>query len=346
MAARASKHLICVVIYIYHCIVLYHLVTALLRLILLMLWLCWTFCLAKNLLFAERSLLPICCLLLRTCLEMTRDIPSSQLRLELRNSTDSSWGFDESLSCSLLYLLCFAGFTSPKIVGWKENFKMKYLESDKVGWNWSPWKLHWDESDWLTDVLMMDGWRTPLQWLAQTRGQSTRMPVSISVYCDIHNFHAMPIPAAMLLGSAWLGREVAAIDGKSLSGCQEWGYVRIAQHSDIFWHIFWPFVTVTFAGSVLLLPLCGASTLYGHKDATIVGGLLRQLGCFVTRKYLATLPYFTSGSFRRSQLFLNHIFHDSRSQQLRLCQVNSEGSTHVKRPQAPTKARVSTAMCV
>ncbi len=32
-------------------------------------------------------------------------------------------------------------------------------------------------------------------------GQTTRMPVSFSVYCDIHKFHAMPIPAGMLLGN-------------------------------------------------------------------------------------------------------------------------------------------------
>jgi hypothetical protein len=44
----------------------------------------------------------------------------------------------------------------------------------------------------------------------------------------------MPIPAAMLLGSAWLGREVAAIDGKSYQDARNEDMSGSPSHSDIF----------------------------------------------------------------------------------------------------------------
>ena len=121
-----------------------------------------------------------------------------------------------------------------KLLGEKKTSRLEYLESDKVGWNWSPWQLHWDESDWLTDVLMMDGWRTPLQWLAQTRGQSTRMPVSISVYCDIHKF---PCYANSSCHVARLGMARQRSSGnwrEKLSG-----YYHILTYSDIYSDHLW-----------------------------------------------------------------------------------------------------------
>lgn len=56
------------------------------------------------------------------------------------------------------------------------------------------------------------------------------MPVSISVYCDIHKFPCYAISSCHV---ARLGREVAAMDGKSYQDARNEqdmsGYVRIAQ---------------------------------------------------------------------------------------------------------------------
>ena len=105
---------------------------------------------------------------------------------------------------------------------------------------------------------------------------------------------------------------------------------------------------MTFAGSVLLLPLCGASTLYGHKDASIVGVTAQASCCLVT---CIPCHISLSGSFRRFQLLnsfstlfqLPYLPCSADLSSLRR-QVNSEGSTHVKRHKLLRKARVSTAV--
>ena len=168
-------------------------------------------------------------------------------------------------------------------------------------------------------------------WLRPAGNQRECPLVSVSTVTST-NFHAMPIPAAMLLGSAWLGREVAAIDGKSY------------QDIIIFWHILTYILTICDCDlrrqRASVTPLWGINPLWPQGCHHSWGDCSGNWAALSQGNTLPPCHISLSGSFRRSQLFLNHIFRDSRSQQLRLCQVNSEGSTHVKRHKLLRKARV------
>ena len=71
-----------------------------------------------------------------------------------------------------------------------ETFTRIWIEGK--GWLWELWQQ-------ILDVEHVR-FQIPLFVFWLRTGQTTRMPVSFSVYCDIHKFHAMPIPA-MLLGN-------------------------------------------------------------------------------------------------------------------------------------------------
>lgn len=149
-----------------------------------------------------------------------------------------------------LYSTCmwFAIARPSFLIEKKLLFHGRHWETYKgKGWLWELWQ----------QILDVDHVRfqIPLFVFWLRTGQTTRMPVSFSVYCDIHKFHAMPIPA-MLLGN--LARSFPLqVSAHAMVNAILCGLASLLRSIS----------NATLTGSVLLLPLCvGGSTLYGHKD--------------------------------------------------------------------------------